>query len=96
MATLIDYKNKTLLNQEEKSTQDVQFMVSQTDLNMQQDVLATKRALYAKEQELSNLKQSYPFEMAKYMKLRGEIKSLREGLVAIKELQEEFGFTVTA
>ena len=96
MATLIDYKNKKLLNQEEKSTQDVQFMVSQTELNMQQDALVTKQELYAKEKDLENLKLSYPFDMAKYIKLRGEINSLKEGLKAIAEVQQEFGFSVTA
>ena len=96
MATLIDYKNKKLLNQEEKSTQDVQFMVSQTELNMQQDALATMQALYAKKKDLENLKLNYPFDMEKYIKLRGEIKSLQEGLDAIAEVQKEFGFTVTA
>jgi len=34
--------------------------------------------------------------MEKYIKLRGEIKSLQEGLDAIAEVQKEFGFTVTA
>ena len=96
MATLIDYKNKKLLNQEEKSTQDVQFMVSQTELNMQQDALVTKQELYAKEKDLENLKLRYPFDMAKYIKLRGEINSLKEGLKAIAEVQQEFGFSVTA
>ena len=94
--TQLDYKNKKLLNQEEKSAQDVQFMVSQTELNMQQDVLVTKQALYAKRKELENLKCSYPFEMAKYVKLRGDIKALEEGLKAIAEVQTEFGFEVTA
>jgi hypothetical protein len=34
--------------------------------------------------------------MAKYIKLRGDIKALQEGLEAIAEIQQEFGFTVTA
>lgn len=91
----IDYKEKKLLNQEETATQEVSFMVSQTELNMQQDVLATKQELYAKEKELLSLKRSFPFDMAKYMKVRAEIKCLKEGLKAIGELQSEFGFAIT-
>jgi hypothetical protein len=34
--------------------------------------------------------------MAKYVKLRGDIKALEEGLKAIAEVQTEFGFEVTA
>ena len=92
----IDYKEKKLLNQEDTTTQEVSFMVSQTELNMQQDALATKRQLFAKEQELLNLKRTYPFDLAEYVKVRANIKCLKEGLKAIAELQEEFGFEVTA
>ena len=93
---LIDYKKKKLLSQDEKNTQDVSFMVAQTELNMQQDVLATKQALSAKKRELENLKCAYPFETAKCIQLLGEIKSLEEGLKTLAEFQKEFGFKTFA
>ena len=90
----INYKSKEILTP--NITKEVSFMVEETDLNLQQDVIATKRELKSKERELEEVKSTYPLDVQKYLSLRNEIESIKKGLLDVKELQEELGFSVTA
>ena len=83
----INYKERKLL--EDSVEKDVSFMVEETSLNIQQDVIATKRELKTKELELENIKSSYPLELEKYLKVKSEILSLKAALDEIAALQTE-------
>jgi hypothetical protein len=90
----INYKEKKLLELDPQK--DASFMVDETSLNIQQDVIATKRQLKVKKSELDDIKSSYPFDLQKYLDTKGDIESLEAALAEIAKLQEEFGFDVTA
>lgn len=90
----INYKEKTLLTQD--AQKDASFMVEETSLNIQQDVIATKREIKKLEVELEDQKSSYPFDMQKYLETRTRIQNLKEGLKMTADLQKELGFAVTA
>lgn len=89
----IDYKNKKVLDKDQN--QDVSCMVEETDLNLQQDVIATKRELKKLENDLKDLKSSYPLDVQKYLELRNKIDSLTRGIKYVNELQGELGFKVS-
>lgn len=89
----IDYKNQKLLNEEEVSQQDVQFAVEQTKLELQSNLLATKRCIAEKENQLSEIKTTFPLDCEKYAQIRSELTSYRNGLRYLEELQKDLGFT---
>ena len=89
----IDYKNRRVL--EKDQNQDVSFMVEETDLNLQQDVIATKRELKKLNLQLEDLKSSYPLNVQKYLEVKGQIENLEKGLKYSIELQKELGFKVS-
>lgn len=89
----IDYKKRELLEQD--SQKDVSFMVEETSLNIQQDVIATKRELKKVQSEIQDLKSSYPLDVPKYLALKAKEEGLTKGLSLIAELQQELGIQVS-
>jgi septation ring formation regulator EzrA len=56
------------------------------------DILATKKSLAEKKEELKVVKTTYPFDTMKYIQLSVEVEGLEEGLKRIEDIQKEFGF----
>ena len=90
----INYKEKKLLSQEETNSQEVAFAVEDAKLQLQSDILATKKSLEAKKSELQDAKTAYPLNVEKIISLSSEIEGYEDGLKKLKSLQEELGFNL--
>ena len=88
----LNYKEKKLLSQEETGTQEVLFAVEDAKLQLQSDILATKRSLETKKAELEDAKNTYPLDSTKIVSLMEEVESLKKGIKSLEALQKEFGF----
>ena len=88
----LNYKEKKLLSQEETGTQEVLFAVEDAKLQLQSDILATKRSLENKKAELEDAKTTYPLDSSKIVSLMEEVESLKKGIKSLEALQKEFGF----
>ena len=88
----LNYKEKKLLSQEETGTQEVLFAVEDAKLQLQSDILATKRSLETKKAELEDAKTTYPLDSSKIVSLMEEVESLKKGIKSLEALQKEFGF----
>ena len=88
----LNYKEKKLLSQEETGTQEVLFAVEDAKLQLQSDILATKRSLETKKAELEDAKTTYPLDSTKIVSLMEEVESLKKGIKSLEALQKEFGF----
>ena len=87
----INYKKRELLSQEETSTQDVAFAVEDAKLQLQSDILATRKSLETKKAELQEAKTSYPLDAKRIVDLSLDIEGLEKGIKMLTKLQEEFG-----
>ena len=87
----IDYKKKKILSQGETDTQELSFMVEDTSLKLQSDILATKRSFAETQQKLKESKMEYPLNVKKVMQLQTEVNNLQDGLVFLTALKEELG-----
>ena len=85
----INYKEKKILSQGETDTQEISFMVEDTSLRLQSDILATKRSLSETKQKLKDAKTEYPLDVKKIMGLQTEMNNLKEGLDFLNALKEE-------
>lgn len=88
----LDYKKKELLSPEETSTQEVAFAVEDAKLQLQSDILATKKSLETKKAELADAKSSYPLDTEKIVGIAMDIEGLKRGIKMLEDLQKEFGF----
>ena len=88
----LNYKEKKLLSQEETGTQEVLFAVEDAKLQLQSDILATKRSLESKKAELEDAKTTYPLDSCHIVSLMEEVESLKKGVKSLEALQKEFGF----
>lgn len=89
----INYKEKRILDATKMSESELQFAIQETNLQLQSDILATKRELAKSDRVLEDLKSSYPFSTAEYIKEKENNQCLKQGLEALKALQKEFGFS---
>lgn len=90
----INYKERKILTPD--AEKEVSFIVEETNLNLQQDVIATKRVLKVKERQLEDIKSTYPLDVQKYLALQCEIENLTNSLAKVAILQAELGLKVTA
>lgn len=88
----IDYKEKKLLTQDETAEKEVVFMVEETKLQLQSDVLATKRDLEKAKAKLASLKNDYPLNPQAIIEVQLNVESLEDGLKRLENLSEELGF----
>ena len=88
----LNFKSQKPLTQEEASQKDIQFAVENTKLQLSSDILATKKSLAEKKEEIEVVKTTYPFDTARYINLSVEIEGLEDGLKRIETIQKEFGF----
>ena len=88
----IDYKNKKLLTPDETVEKEVQFMVEETKLQLQSDILATKRDLEKAKANLASLKNDYPLNPQAIIEVQLNVESLEDGLKRLDILSNELGF----
>ncbi len=88
----LNYKEKKLLSEEEKSQKDIEFAVDSTKLQLYADILTTKHGISEVENELREIKTTYPFDTEKYIEKVSELDGLKDGLNKLEELKKEFGF----
>jgi len=76
-------------SQQEKDTQQLEFQVEEAKQQLESDVLATKRLLAAKKQELLKPKSAQPFSAQRIIDVQIEIDGLEDGLSRLLNLMEE-------
>ena len=88
----INYKEQKFISPEEVESQEVKFMVEDTKLQFQKDLLETKRALSAAQVELNELKTDYPLNVQSIIDKQIEIENYSDAITRMNELGEELGF----
>ena len=88
----INYKKKELLSQEETSMKEVEFAVEDAKLQLQSDILATKKSLENSKAALQDAKNTYPLDTARISNLISEVEGFEKGIKVLEDLQKEFGF----
>lgn len=83
----INYKEKTLIQGENQK--EVEFLVEDQKLQLQSDVLATKRDLAAAKMQLDDLKTDYPLDIDAIIATQLKIEALEDGLIRLSKLQKE-------
>ena len=71
----INYKEQKFISPEEVESQEVKFMVEDTKLQFQKDLLETKRALSVAQAELNDLKTDYPLNVQAIIDKQIEIEN---------------------
>lgn len=87
----INYKTKQLLDSSTETEKEVQFAVEDTSLQLQSDVLATKRDLESAKILLEKYKTEYPLNVEQVIEQQLTVESLEDGLKRLQKLQTELG-----
>lgn len=85
----IDYKNKKLMSSEEVTQKELEYKVESAKLQLQSDILATKRAKAEVEAELEKAKCAYPFDSQTIIKCQLEVEAYTDGLTRLENLMKE-------
>ena len=88
----VDYKTRTLLSQEATDAQDVQFAVEEAKLQLNADILATKKSLEDAKKRAEIAKTTFPLDSEAIVSALLEVEDRERGLKALEELKVEFGF----
>ena len=88
----INYKEQKFISPEEVESQEVKFMVEDTKLQFQKDLLETKRALSAAQVELNDLKTDYPLNVQSIIDKQIEIENYEDAISRMDKLGIELGF----
>lgn len=92
MNTKINYKEQKFISPEEVESQEVKFMVEDTKLQFQKDLLETKRALSVAQAELNDLKTDYPLNVQAIIDKQIEIENYEDAIGRMDKLGIELGF----
>ena len=87
----INYKEKKLLSEQEVNEKEVEFAVEDAKLQLQSDILATKRLLEKKKIELADAKTCYPLDVEFIIELSNQVEDCEAGILELEKLQEELG-----
>lgn len=90
----INYKEKTLLNPVADLQKEVNFLVEDTNLQLQVKVLSARKELQKTKVYLETIKTIYPFKLNEYFEVVDNIESLERDINRTKEIMKEFGFDV--
>lgn len=88
----VDYKTKKLLSEEQVAKSQVDYAVESTKLELQSNLLATKKSLEEAKAELDSLKKDYPLDLEAIVEVSLKVRDYEDGLKIIEALQKEFGF----
>lgn len=89
MTVKIDYKNKSFIDYEAKLGEEIEYMVEDTKLTVEREILDTKRALKAAEAVLADLKTEYPLNIERIVDMTEEIENHKKYLKVIEGLKKE-------
>lgn len=89
----INYKDKKVLTMGEATEQEVSFAVEDAKLQLQSDILATKRVLESKKSDLEVAKTGYPLEPKRIIDLMNEVEAYEDGVKKLEKLSVELGFS---
>jgi hypothetical protein len=71
----------------------LQYQEDEVKLQLQSDILATKKSLGTSKKRLADEKGAYPFNASKVIELQLEVEGLEDGLKRLEKLEKEL-FTV--
>lgn len=89
MTVKIDYKNKSFIDYEAKLGEEIEYMVEDTKLTVEREILDTKRALKAAEAVLADLKTEYPLNIERIVDMTEEIDNHKKYLKVVESLKKE-------
>lgn len=89
----INYKEKRLISEEEKESQDVLFMVEDARLQFEKDLLETKKELAVTQSVLDELMVTYPLDVQAIIDKQIEVENYLDAIRRMEELRNSFGFS---
>jgi uncharacterized Zn finger protein (UPF0148 family) len=75
---------------EEQKSEDIQYRVESAKLQLQSDLLATKKSLSAKQKEIDACVLENPLSFKKLAELEEELASIQRGVKALEGYQTKF------
>lgn len=84
--------NHAYTSEETVTETQVAFVVDSTKLELQSSLLATRKSLAEAEQNLTDLKTTYPLDIQTIVDAQLKIKDFKDGIKIIESLQKEFKF----
>ena len=88
----INYKERKLVSEEQKSQKDIEFAVENAKLQLSSDILATKQELATKEAALEDAKSDVPLDTERIINLMADVEALKDGVKKLEALKKEFNF----
>ena len=88
----INYKERKLVSEEQKSQKDVEFAIENAKLQLSSDILATKQELATKEAALEDAKSDVPLDTERIINLMADVEALKDGVKKLEALKKEFNF----
>lgn len=87
----IDYKNKTILSEEEVSQNLVESYVAETKSAINADIAVTRTALIKAEAELKCIMQTYPWNSEEYIDLCDKVNGYKSALTYLEDALTKLG-----
>lgn len=88
----INYKTKKLISKEANEEKKVDFYVRETQLNVENELLNREKERAGVDEELNDLKNSYPLNLTAIIKHQERLEELDAEIKVIKNLKKELGF----
>lgn len=86
---VLKYQDLLQQSQQEKDALQLEFQVEEAKQQLESDILATKRLLATKNQELLKAKSAQPFNAQRIIDVQIHIEGLEDGLSRLLDLMEE-------
>lgn len=86
---VLKYQQLRQRSDEEKEAEVSQFEADQAKLQLESDILETKRSKASKAKELTEAKGAYPFDAQNIVNLQVELEALEDGLTRLEKLKTE-------
>lgn len=87
--TQSQYAKSRQQSHQDRESQEIEFQVSEAQLQLQADVLATKQSLAGKRKELKFAKEAFPLDAQSIINLQIQVESLEDGLTRLENLEKE-------
>lgn len=89
MENKLKYKDLISQSNDQQEAAQLDFKVESAKLQLDSDILETKRAIVGAEQRYNAEKSSVPFVSQKILDAHMELRDLKEGLMELHKLKEE-------
>lgn len=87
--TSVKYRDLIQTSQSEIESQEIQFKVSSAHLQLQSDILATKRSISEAQSRALAAKRETPFSSTRIITAQLAVEALEDGLKRLEELKTE-------